>query len=314
MQTVTHQKTCALIGVPAQSGTRQRGCAMGPDAYRSAGLVEALSNLNIATTDWGNLIPPACHPTAHENANIHALAETSAWIAEVSEATARAAQKVDMPIILGGDHSVAAGLIPALASHAASIGRPFFVLWLDAHPDLHRLSTTQSGNLHGTPVAYVTGCDGFDGHYPDLPAKVQPENICMMGLRSVDAAEKTLLADLGIESHDMRAIDENGIKAPLSAFLDRVRAANGCIHVSLDVDFLDPGIACAVGTTVPGGATFREAHLVMELLHESGLVTSLDLAELNPFLDERGRTAQLIVDLTASLMGNAVLDRPTNQH
>ena len=140
---------------------------------------------------------------------------------------------------------------------------------------------------------------------------LDPAHVAMMGLRSVDPAERAALARAGVTVHDMRAIDETGLVPLLRAFLERVSAANGVLHVSLDVDFLDPGIAPAVGTTVPGGATFREAHLVMELLHESGLVTSLDLVELNPFLDDRGRTAKLMVDLVGSLMGRKVFDRPT---
>jgi arginase len=156
----------------------------------------------------------------------------------------------------------------------------------------------------------MAGRPGFDA-FPPFPAPLPPGNICLYGIRSVDPAEHAALVDHDIAPIDMRAIDEAGIVAPLRAFLDRVRAADGLLHVSLDVDFLDPSIAPAVGTTVPGGTTFREAHLVMELLHESGLVTSLDLVELNPFLDERGRTARLMVDLVASLMGRKVFDRPT---
>jgi arginase len=133
----------------------------------------------------------------------------------------------------------------------------------------------------------------------------------MMGIRSVDPAERLALRNVGITIHDMRSIDENGVAHLLSGFLERVAKANGLLHVSLDVDFLDPGIAPGVGTTVPGGATFREAHLIMEILHDSGLVSSVDLAELNPFLDERGKTASLMVDLLASLMGRQVMDRPT---
>jgi len=197
-----------------------------------------------------------------------------------------------------------------MAAHAAALGRPLFVLWLDAHTDFHTPDTTQSGNLHGTPVAYIAGRPGF-GAFPPFPAPVPPENICMLGIRSVDEAEAQALIPEAVEIADMRVLDERGISAPLREFLDRVRAAGGLLHVSLDVDFLDPAIAPAVGTTVPGGATFREAHLVMELLHESRLVTSLDLVELNPFLDERGRTAKLMVDLVASLMGRKVFDRPT---
>jgi len=287
---------------------------MGPDALRTAGLIEALSGLGFKIDDLGNLGPAEVEIPRHENANIRGLEQTRGWLESISATTYAAAKSHDMPIILGGDHSVAAGSIPPLARHAAEVGQPFFVLWLDAHPDLHRLTTTKSGNLHGTPMAYVLGCDEFDPYYPALTHPVDPQNVSMFGLRSVDEAERALISELQLDVHDMRAIDERGIKKPLTRFLDRVAAANGRLHVSLDVDFLDPEIACAVGTTVPGGATFREAHLVMEMLHDSGLVTSLDLVELNPSLDERGRTANLIVDLTASLMGRTVLDRPTTRY
>jgi arginase len=215
-----------------------------------------------------------------------------------------------MPIILGGDHSLALGSVAGVAVHADTVGRPLFLLWLDAHSDFHTPMTTTSGNLHGTPVAYIAGRSGF-AEFPAFPAPLPADRICLYGIRSVDPAEHDALLQHDIAIKDMRVLDEFGVVAPLRAFLDRVRAANGLLHVSLDVDFLDPSIAPAVGTTVPGGTTFREAHLVMELLHDSGLVTSLDLVELNPFLDERGRTARLMVDLVASLMGRKVFDRPT---
>lgn len=190
-------------------------------------------------------------------------------------------------------------------------GRKQFVLWLDAHTDFHTLETTTSGNLHGTPVAYYTGQKGFEGYFPTLAAPVDPKNVCMLGIRSVDPAEREAIKKTEVAVYDMRLIDEHGVAALLRRFLERVKAEDGLLHVSLDVDFLDPSIAPAVGTTVPGGATFREAHLIMEMLHDSGLVTSLDLVELNPFLDERGRTATVMVDLMASLLGRSVMDRPT---
>lgn len=304
---------CTLVGAPVQTGTDRGGCLMGPDAFRTAGLARELERLGHRVRDLGNVSIEAPAPRPHDNAAVHHLAETHAWTKALMAAATTAAAECDLPIFLGGDHSLAAGTLPGVAAHAARIGQPQFVLWLDAHPDLHRLDTTASGNLHGTPLAYATGQPGFAGHFPPLPAVVPTQNVMLLGIRSVDAAEGALIGDSAITAVDMRAIDEVGIKAPLSEFLTRVAAANGRLHVSLDVDFLDPEIACAVGTTVPGGATFREAHLVMELLHESGLVTSLDLVELNPFLDERGRTARLMVDLCASLMGRKVLDRPTRR-
>jgi arginase len=163
-------------------------------------------------------------------------------------------------------------------------------------------------------MAYATGRPGFGGVFPPFGPPIAPQNVCMIGIRSVDPAERPPLAASGVVVHDMRAIDERGIAPLLDGFLRRVAAAGGALHVSFDVDFLDPAIAPGVGTTIPGGATFREAHLVMEMLHDSGLVASLDLVELNPFLDERGRTALLLVDLVASLMGRSVLDRPTHSY
>ena len=306
-------RTAALIGAPVETGAAQPGCIMGPASLRTAGIVATIAGLGWQVTDLGDCRIAPQDPAEHPNAALHHLAETRAWIEVLEAAAFEAAQAHDLPIVMGGDHSMAAGTVPGFARHAATLDRPLFVLWLDAHPDLHRLDTTQSGNLHGTPVAYFTGQGGFDA-YPPLTATVDPAHVCMMGIRSVDPAEHQLIAELGIDVHDMRAIDETGVLAPLRAFLDRVRAANGLLHVSFDVDFLDPGIAPAVGTTVPGGATFREAHLIMETLCDSGLVTSLELVELNPFLDERGRTAQLLCDLTGSLMGRRVLDRLTRSY
>ena len=305
---------CRLIGVPTECGTRQTGCIMGPDAYRVAGLTTAIEELGIKVQDQGNIIPKQIEEISHPNASIHSLKDTVSWAQALENVAYDAMKTSDLPIFLGGDHSLSIGSVAGVSRYAAETGRKQFVLWLDAHPDIHTLKTTCSGNLHGTPVAYFTGLPDFEGIYPKLEHPIDPDNICMMGIRSVDPAEKDHLAQTNIKVHDMRAIDEVGIVSPLNDFLKRVRAANGALHVSLDVDFLEPDIAPAVGTTVPGGATFREAHLVMEILCDSGLVTSLDLVELNPFLDERGRTARLMVDLCASLLGRKVLDRPTQSY
>jgi len=304
---------CRLVGAPVQDGAGRLGCEMGPSALRTAGIKAAIAELGHEVRDLGNVMPPQPQPMVHGNTMLKALPEVSAWTAALAEA-AHAASDGAMPVFLGGDHSLSAGTVAGMARRAAEAGRPLFLLWLDAHPDFHTLDTTTSGNLHGTPVAYAVGQPGFQGYYPDLAARVDPQNVCMIGIRSVDSAERRALSAAGVTVHDMRAIDEHGIAAPLRAFLARVEAENGMLHVSLDVDFLEPGIAPAVGTTVPGGATFREAHLVMEMLHDAGCVSSLDLVELNPFLDERGRTATLLVDLTASLMGRSVMDRPTRSY
>ncbi|MDO5604541.1 MAG: arginase [Paracoccus sp. (in: a-proteobacteria)] len=303
---------CILIGAPVDHGQRHPGCLMGPAAYRTAGLGAVLAALGHGVEDRGDVIPTAPADVTHPNPAIHHLPETLAWTAALHEA-ALAALPEGMPIILGGDHSLALGTLSGIAAHAAQVGRPLFVLWLDAHSDFHTPETTTSGNLHGTPMAYASGLPGFAPFAP-FPAPIPGEHICMFGIRSVDPAEHAALEQTAITVNDMRVLDERGIVAPLTEFLDRVRAAGGMLHVSLDVDFLDPTIAPAVGTTVPGGTTFREAHLVCEMLHESGLVTSLELVELNPFLDERGRTAKLMVDLVGSIMGQRVFDRRTRSY
>ena len=304
---------CKLIGVPLQEGASRLGCEMGPSALRVAGLAGALGELGHHVSDLGNLQPAVPPAVPHENEAVHHLSEIVAWTELLADVAYRESSD-GMPVFLGGDHALSAGTVSGLARRAAELGRPLFVLWLDAHTDLHSLTSTRSGNLHGVPVAYFTGQEGFDGFFPPLARPVDPSRVCMIGIRSVDPAERDVLARTEIAVHDMRSIDEHGIAVLLRGFLDTVAAANGLLHVSLDVDFLDPSVAPAVGTTVPGGATFREAHLVMEMLHDSGLVSSLDLVELNPFLDERGRTATLLVDLTASLMGRKVLDRPTRSY
>ncbi|PSJ62947.1 arginase [Pseudaminobacter soli (ex Li et al. 2025)] len=304
---------CRILGAPVQDGTGRKGCEMGPSALRVAGLVEALTELGNTVEDLGAVTPESPLPVSHRNSVLKALPEIAAWTAALADAAYQASSDA-MPIFLGGDHSISAGTVSGVARRAAEIGRPLFVLWLDAHTDFHTLDTTTSGNLHGVPLAYVAGLPGFDGYFPAVTSAVDPKRICTLGIRSVDPAERIALKEAGVLMYDMRAIDEHGIAPLLRDFLARVIAENGMLHVSLDVDFLDPAIAPAVGTTVPGGATFREAHLVMEMLHDSGLVTSLDLVELNPFLDERGRTATLMVDLTASLMGRRIMDRPTRSY
>lgn len=304
-------KSISLVGAPVDCGGRRSGCLMGPDALRTARLAEVLADLGHEVVDKGNLAIVPQDALAHGNGAIHDLAASAAWIEVLEAAAFDALDAGRVPLFLGGDHLMSAGTVAGVTRRAVSLGRAQFVLWLDAHTDFHTLTSTQSGNLHGTPVAYYCGQAGFEGFYPPLHSAVKPQNVCMMGIRSVDAPERDRVVREAVHVCDMRLIDEEGIAGLLRRFLDQVHAVKGQLHVSLDVDFLDPGIAPAVGTTVPGGATFREAHLVMEMLHDSDLVTSFDIAELNPFLDDRGQTAKLIVDLIASLFGQRVMDRPT---
>ena len=307
---MTHPATCILVGAPVQEGAGRLGCDMGPSAFRTAGLAQALEGLGFRVEDWGNLVPHTAPDCVHPNAAIKNLTAIAAWTVAIEDAAFRASAH-GMPIFMGGDHAVSAGSITGISRRAVEEAKSLFVLWLDSHPDFHTLDSTTSGHLHGVPMAYAMGRPGFTPYLPHVAHPLDPHNVCMMGIRSVDPAERAALRETGVTIHDMRAIDEHGVATLLDQFLRRVGAAGGRLHVSLDVDFLDPNIAPGVGTTVPGGATFREAHLIMEILCDSGLVGSLDLVELNPFLDERGRTALLLVDLVASLMGRRVLDRPT---
>lgn len=290
---------CRLISAPVEEGAGRPGCALGPQALRAAGLVAAIAAQGRRVEDLGAVAPAALRPMFHGNAALKALPEVSAWTEALAEA-AYAASDGAVPVFLGGDHSLSAGTVAGVARRAAEQGRPLFLLWLDAHPDFHTLDTTESGNLHGTPVAYAVGRPGFEGYFPALPARVAAERVLMLGVRSVDPAERRALAEARVAAHGPR-----GMAAPLAAFLERVAAEDGRLHVSLDVDFLDPSIAPAVGTTVPGGASWAAAMEIMGLLHASGRVASLDVVELNPTLDRGGRTARLMVELVGRLMGRA---------
>jgi arginase len=305
----------AILGAPVEAGAGRRGCVMGPAALRTAGIVAALQDLGFAVEDAGDLAPSRPFPPLGEADplwNWNRPDEIAAWTRLLSRCTYDAIRGGAIPIVLGGDHSLAMGSVNGVARYARDLGRPLCVLWLDAHADFNTPGTSLSGNMHGMSAAFLCGEPGLDGLIGDEErAQIDPARLHLFGIRSIDRAECDLLRARGIDVVDMRTIDEFGVLVPMRRVLDAVSAAGALLHVSLDVDFLDPAIAPGVGTMVPGGATYREAHLVMELLHDSGLVASLDLVELNPFLDDRGMTARLLVDLTASLFGRQIIDRPS---
>ncbi|MCL6707424.1 arginase [Pseudomonas sp. R2.Fl] len=299
-----------LIGVPLEEGSGRGGCAMGPAALRIAGIAEALVELGFTVGDAGDLRPAPVEELP-ATGRAKKLPQVAAMTRALEQATYDAAAGGTVPILLGGDHSLSMGSVSGMARRAADLGRPLFVLWLDAHADFNSPDTSPSGNIHGMPVAYFCGKAEFAPILSAGRPLVDPRRVFQVGIRSVDPTERELIAEHGVNVYDMRAIDEMGMAAIIREILARITAENGLLHVSLDVDFLDPDVAPGVGTTVPGGATFREAHLIMEMLHDSGMVNSLDLVELNPFLDDRGRSARVMVDLAASLFGRRILDRPT---
>jgi arginase len=305
--------TIALLGVPLEVGAGQRGTLMGPAALRTAGIGRVLEQLGFVVADHGDLAPPAIALSSIDApANAKSYADISAWCAAISARAYQLAGSGAVPIFMGGDHSLSMGSVNGVARHWAEAGRPLFVLWLDAHADYNTPQTTLTGNMHGMSAAFLCGEPGLDGLLGDqLRVSITPDRLDLFGIRSIDAAERDLVRARRVAVADMRAIDEFGVGVLMRKVIERVRAANGVLHVSFDVDFLDPDVAPGVGTTVPGGATYREAHLVMELLHDSGLVRSVDIVELNPFLDERGRTARVAVELIGSLFGLQISDRPT---
>ncbi|OCP18178.1 MULTISPECIES: arginase [unclassified Ensifer] len=302
--------TITLIGAPIEEGSGRRGAAMGPTALRIAGIDTVLRDLGHTVYDEGDVKPlPARDLANHSGANN--LQIVAAFARALHDSVHDTVRKGHFPIILGGDHALSMGSVSGMARYAAEVARPLFVLWLDAHADFNSPATSPSGNMHGMPVAFFCGKAEFTPILPADRPMVDPTKVFQVGIRSVDDREREEIAEHGVRVYDMRAVDELGMAHIMRHILDEVRSANGLLHVSLDVDFMDPELAPGVGTTVPGGATFREAHLIMEMLWESDLVSSLDVVELNPFLDDRGKSARVLVELTASLFGRRVLDRPT---
>lgn len=320
MQADAHQvapaprATVALLGVPVQAGASQAGCLMGPASLRTAGLAAELLQLGCALEDHGDLGPEGAilgTQDAGRDPRLRNMAEITAWTRAISGRVQELLSNGQMPLVLGGDHSLSMGSVDGAARHCRAIGRELFVLWLDAHADFNTPDTSPSGNMHGMPLAALCGEAGLEEIFAEGRARLSPANLHLFGIRSVDRGERALLKARGIDVVDMRTIDELGVAVPLRRILDHVRQRQGVLHVSLDVDFLDPSLAPGVGTTVPGGATYREAHLIMEMIHDSGLLASLDVVELNPFLDDRGKSARILVDLVASLFGRQVMDRAT---
>ena len=301
-------RTVSLIGAPTDIGAGARGASMGPEALRVAGLQAALEGHGLEVLDRGNLAGPP-NPWQPPVDGYRHLAEVVAWNQAVHEAVHTELIEGRLPILLGGDHCLGIGSISAVARHCREAGKKLRLLWLDAHADFNTSVLTPSGNIHGMPVACLCG------HGPQalieiggtVPA-LNPKSVRQIGIRSVDAGEKRLVHQVGLEVFDMRYIDEMGMRHPMELALATMDAHTH-LHVSFDVDFLDPEIAPGVGTTIPGGPTYREAQLCMEMIADSGRLASLDIMELNPALDVRNKTAALAVDLVESLFGKSTLMR-----
>jgi arginase len=298
----------SLIGAPTDVGAGSRGASMGPEALRVADIAPVLAGHGLEVADRGNLNGPR-NPWQDAQGGYRHLDEVVAWNRLVHDAVFAELQLGRLPILLGGDHCLGIGSISAVARHCRAAGKRLRVLWLDAHADFNTSLLTPSGNVHGMPVACLCG------HGPQaliemsgaVPA-IQPKWIRQIGIRSVDPGEKRFVHEVGLEVFDMRYIDEMGMRHTMELALATLDA-NTHLHVSFDVDFLDPEIAPGVGTTIPGGPTYREAQLCMEMIADTGRLASLDVMELNPALDVRNKTAVLAVDLIESLFGKSTLMR-----
>jgi arginase len=300
--------TVDLIGAPTDIGAGSRGASMGPEALRVAGIREALHARGLDVADTGNLAGPT-NPWLPPADGYRHLMEVVDWNKAVHEAMYQSLAAGHLPILLGGDHCLGIGSISAVARHCRATGKKLRVLWLDAHTDFNTNDLTPTGNVHGMPVAVLCGhgpveLTGIGGATPAM----SPSAIRQIGIRSVDEGEKRFVRQQGLEVFDMRYIDEMGMRHTMEKALAGMDADTH-LHVSFDVDFLDPSIAPGVDTAIKGGPTYREAQLCMEMIADTGLLASLDVMELNPALDVRNGTAEVAVDLIESLFGKSTLMR-----
>ena len=294
------RRPVALIGAPLDLGAGRRGVDMGPSAIRYAGIAERLASLGYETADWGNVESPVAEATDEGDPRARFLPQIRATCERVAGLVVRALEDGLQPLVLGGDHSIALGTLGGLARHH---GRPGGVLWIDAHGDVNRPETSPSGNVHGMVLAAAMGLAGrgFESDAWPLPA-VDPARVALVGTRELDPGERELLHELDVLVFTMTELDRLGIEHAVRASLERV-AGDGFVHVSFDLDAVDPEVAPGVGTPVRGGLSYREAHLACELVAESGLVGSFDLVEVNPILDRENTTGKLAVELAASALG-----------
>jgi arginase len=297
------EQAVALIGASLDLGAGRRGVDMGPSAIRYAGLEARLGQLGRELRDWGNVEGAVPEATSVGNERVRFLNEIKAACERVAQLVAEAAEAGLFPVVLGGDHSVALGTLGGLAR----VHGPGGVLWIDAHGDLNRPETSPTGNVHGMPLAAALGAAGSEFESPawPLPAAT-PERVALVGVRSLDPAEMELIGDLDLTVYTMSDVDRLGVERVIRQALSRI-AGPGFVHVSLDMDALDPDIAPGVGTPVRGGLSYREAHLALELVAESGLAGSLEVVEVNPILDRENETAKLAVELVASALGARIL-------
>lgn len=298
--------TVQLIGVPMDLGASRRGVDMAPSAMRLANVSELLQRLGYLVDDIGNVaVPDRASISDVSGARLAAITDVCT---ELARLTASAVRSGVRPLVIGGDHSLAAGSVAGTATALAERGQRLGVIWLDAHGDLNTPETSPSGNVHGMPVAHLLGLgDARLSHLSSVFPTILPEHLVFVGLRDLDVAEKALIKSRGLHAFTMRDIDERGLRAVMDEAVAIATRGTGGVHLSCDADWIDPGEAPGVGTPVRGGATLREAHLAMEIIHDSGALVAMDLVEINPILDRHNHTAELAAELIASAFGRRIL-------
>lgn len=301
-------RTIRVIGVPMDLGSGRRGVDMGPSAIRIAGLHQRLADLGHTVVDEGDLDIHNMEELKVGNLRARYLGEIARANRQLAAAVQRVMQRGHFPLVLGGDHSIAVGTVSGVAAYGKAKGKRVGVLWVDAHSDINTPATSPSGNVHGMPLAALLGLGpsaltGIGGRF----RKILPENVALVGIRSVDEGERTHLRKLGVHVYTMADIDRHGIHIVMEKAIENVTRGTGLVHVSFDLDSVDPSLAPGVGTPVKGGLDYREAQLIMESLADAGVVTSLEMVEVNPILDERNRSAEFALELIESAFGKKIL-------
>ncbi|MDP9055282.1 MAG: arginase [Acidobacteriota bacterium] len=303
------KNSIAIIGAPLDLGAGRRGVDMGPSAMRVAGLGRRLAALGHDITDLGNI--PVAQPEAVDDigpVEAKYLPQIAASCARLGELVAQSLTDGKRPLVLGGDHSIAAGTVAGVSRYFRDSGAAIGLLWMDAHADMNTPDSSPSGNVHGMPLACCVGIgpDSLAGMFGFAP-KVDPSNVALVGIRDVDLLERGVLRNTGVRAFTMRDIDERGMRAVMDEAIAIAMRDTAGFHLSLDMDFVDPAVAPGVGTPVRGGVTYREAHLAMEVISDSGHMLSMEVVEVNPVIDEVNRTADLAVELILSAMGKKIL-------
>jgi arginase len=297
-----------VIGVPLDLGQLRRGVDMGPSAVRVAGLEARLEALGHVVEDAGNIAVAIPEQKKEGHPNAKYLKEITATCTKHAELVLKTLEAGKTPVVLGGDHSVAVGTVSGVSEFLRRQNQKLGLLWIDAHTDINTPESSPSGNVHGMPLAAIMGLGPLElANIFGFSPKIAPENCVLVGVRDIDAAEKENVRKAGIEVYTMRDIDERGMRAVMEEALRAAGRGTAGYHVSLDMDWVDPEDAPGVGTPVRGGATYREAHLAMEIIADHGRLTSFEIVEVNPVIDEHNQTANLAVELTLSVFGKKIL-------